>query len=272
MPHRVLNRPMSERDEYPAGVPCWVDTLQVDVQAALDFYGELFGWTFDGPGPLPGGLPGQYYLAQLGGREVAGIGTLPGGSESQAIAVWSTYVAVESVDDAVARTAAAGGTVMLGPLDAAPAGRGAVLADPTGAAICVWEAQDRAGAGRVNEPNTWLMSSLHTPDTDAAAGFYRTLFGWEPAPWGPVTVFRLPGYDGDEGQRIPQDAVAVMAPPDTTVTPNWSVNVRVEDADAAAARTVELGGSVMHGPLDMGGMRSAVLADPQGAVFVVTAS
>src|SRR4051812_28317739 len=63
----VLNRFMSERDDYPAGVPCWVDTLQADVNAALDFYGQLFGWTFEGPGPLPGGLPGQYFVAQLRG-------------------------------------------------------------------------------------------------------------------------------------------------------------------------------------------------------------
>src|SRR3954447_9754871 len=94
----VLNRPMSERDDYPAGVPCWVDTLQPDVNAALEFYGGLFGWEFDGPGPLPGGLPGQYFVAQHSGREVAGLGTMPGGSEGHAaIASWNTYVRVDSV-------------------------------------------------------------------------------------------------------------------------------------------------------------------------------
>src|SRR3954447_5698509 len=97
--HRVFNRSMSERDDYPAGVPCWVDTLQPDVGAALEFYGPLFGWEFDGPGPLPGGMPGQYFVACSGGREVAGIGTLPGGSEGTAtIAAWNTYVRVDSVE------------------------------------------------------------------------------------------------------------------------------------------------------------------------------
>ena len=93
---------MSERDAYPAGVPCWVDTLQPDVTAALKFYGELFGWEFEGPGPLPGGLPGQYFVARLRGRDVGGIGTLPGGGDGQAIASWNTYVRVQSVDETAA--------------------------------------------------------------------------------------------------------------------------------------------------------------------------
>ena len=42
---------MSERDTYPAGVPCWVTNLQHDVPAAAAFYEELFGWEMEsGPG------------------------------------------------------------------------------------------------------------------------------------------------------------------------------------------------------------------------------
>ena len=37
---------MSEREQYPAGVSCWVETLQPDPRGALDFYGALFGWEF----------------------------------------------------------------------------------------------------------------------------------------------------------------------------------------------------------------------------------
>src|SRR3954447_11845581 len=202
---------MSERDEYPAGVPCWVDTLQPDVTAALDFYSRLFGWEIAGPGPLPGGLPGQYFVAQVGGRDVAGIGTLPGGSEGQAIASWNTYVRVDSVDVTIGRVSAAGGTALLAPFDASPAGRRAVLADPAGAPICIWEPAEREGAGRVNEPNAWIMSSLHTPDTAAAASFYGELFDGRPETHGRVTLSGRPGYAGGEPQQpTPPDMVAVM--------------------------------------------------------------
>jgi hypothetical protein len=55
---------MSEREQYPAGVPPWVETLQPDPRAALDFYGTLFGSEFAGPGPMPGDPPGEYYVAR----------------------------------------------------------------------------------------------------------------------------------------------------------------------------------------------------------------
>src|SRR2546423_230768 len=38
--------PVLERDGYPPGVPCWVDTTQPDPQAAVAFYSGLFGWDF----------------------------------------------------------------------------------------------------------------------------------------------------------------------------------------------------------------------------------
>ena len=260
---------MSERDEYPTGVPCWVDTLQVDVRAALDFYGQLFGWEFDGPGPLPGGLPGQYFVAQLRGREVAGIGSLPDGG-GQAIAAWNTYVRVGSTDEVAQRAPAAGGTVLLAPFDASPAGRGAVLADPAGAAICIWEPGERPGAAVVNEPNAWTMSSLHTPDPAGAAPFYGELFAWEPEPQGPVTAWRRPGYVGEPHQS---DVVAVMAPPDPSIPPHWNVSFLVADADAFVERARELGATTLVEPVDTPtGLRAAALADPQGAAFSVSAA
>ena len=43
---------MSRRDDYEPGVPCWIDTLQPDVDASLAFYGELFGWQYDTSGQV----------------------------------------------------------------------------------------------------------------------------------------------------------------------------------------------------------------------------
>jgi predicted enzyme related to lactoylglutathione lyase len=51
---------MSDREQYPAGVPCFVDTLVPDVEAAKRFYGAVFGWEFTGPGAMPDDPPGQY--------------------------------------------------------------------------------------------------------------------------------------------------------------------------------------------------------------------
>lgn len=266
---------MSERGRYPAGVPCWVGTAQPDPKAALDFYGSILGWEFTGPGPMPGGIPGQYFVAQVNGRDVAGIGSLPdlGGAAS-----WNTYVRVDSADETVERARQEGGNLLIGPLDAPPAGRLAVLTDPAGAAICVWEANAREGAQLVNEPRTWAMSSLHVKDSQAAGPFYGSVFGWQAESVGstqaPLTLFRLPGYVGGEArQPIPRDVVAVMAPAAgslTDVPPHWNVNFQVVDADAVAERAAALGGTLVIAPFDTPGFRSAALADPQGAVFSIS--
>jgi uncharacterized protein len=46
--------------------------------------------------------------------------------------------------------------------------------------------------------------------------------------------------------------------------------VWVDDADAIAARAVQLGGKLVVPPYGAPGFREAVLADPQGAVFSVS--
>ena len=164
---------MSRRDDYPAGVPCFVDTLTADLEAAKGFYGGIFGWEFAGPGPMPGDPPGEYFVARVQGDDVAGVGTLPAQSEGAVPPAWNTHVAVDSADEAVARARAAGGSVLVEPFDAPPAGRMAVIADPARAVLTVWEAGDRTGAARVNEHSAWAMSLLTTPDPEAATGVLR---------------------------------------------------------------------------------------------------
>jgi len=256
---------MSERDTYSPGVPCWVDTLQPDLETALGFYTQVFGWDFGEPGPLATNPEQPYHVARLRGRDVAGVGALPPGGQ----AIWSTYVAVDSADAAAQRAADAGGRVLASPFDAAPAGRMAVLADPSDAAFCVWQAGARQGAQLVNEPGAWAMSVLHTDDPEAAKSFYAALFGWETEPFGDqVTLWRLPGYVGGEPEQpVPRDVVAGMAPLPPDAPPHWSVDFWIADADAAAAQAEQLGGRVIAAPQDAGPFRSTALADPHGAVF-----
>lgn len=90
---------MTTRDTHSVGVPCRVDTVQPDPRAAMDFYGPLFGWSFDDPTPMPAGLEGDYFAARLRGRLVAGIGQAPGLSRP----TWNTHVRVDDVAQAVAR-------------------------------------------------------------------------------------------------------------------------------------------------------------------------
>jgi hypothetical protein len=69
------------------------------------------------------------------------------------------------------------------------------------------------------------------------------------------------------------DVVATLNPiaDDQDGTPaHWSVTFAVSDADAAAAKAAELGGTVVVPPFDAPFVRMTVLADPQGATFVAS--
>jgi predicted enzyme related to lactoylglutathione lyase len=279
---------MPERDGYPAGVPCWVDTAQPDPEAAVRFYSGLFGWDF--VDRMPAEAPGRYYVAQLRGKDVAAVGSLSEGMPLEP--AWTSYVWVDSADDAAARAEAAGGKVLLGPLDAGDAGRMALLADTEGATFAVWQAGRNRGAQLVNEPGTWNFSELNTRDLEAARAFYGTLFGWEADTVdmggdGGFTMWRRPGYGDHLEERFPgtrermqgvgappgfEDAVAWLVPmgDEQDGPPHWSITLAVADADAAAAKAAELGGDVLVPPMDAPWVRMTVIRDPQGATFTAS--
>jgi predicted enzyme related to lactoylglutathione lyase len=276
-----------ERDGYPAGVPCWVDTEQADPAAAAAFYGGLLGWDF--VEPTPPGSPQRYFIAQLRGRDVAGIGSQPEGRPPAP--AWNTYVRVDSADAAAARARDAGGTVLTEPFDVADAGRMSALADPSGAAFRVWEPRARKGAQLVNEPGTWNFSELNTRDIEGAKAFYGALFGWEARMMDMGGgFFRMPGYGDFLEQLNPgtrarmadvgapegfEDAVAWLVPmtgdqfPDDAA-PHWSITFAVDDADAIAGRAGELGGELLVPPMDAPWVRMSVISDPAGAAFTAS--
>jgi uncharacterized protein len=53
---------MPHRDGYIPGVPCWVDASEPDPEAALDFYGGLFGWEFRDV--MPTSSESRYFIAR----------------------------------------------------------------------------------------------------------------------------------------------------------------------------------------------------------------
>jgi predicted enzyme related to lactoylglutathione lyase len=264
---------MSEPNGYQHGVPCWVDTWQPDAEAAVAFYTAIFGW--DAEETSPPGAERRHFMCTLRGKNVAGIGSpppVPGHDP-----VWGTYVWVDDVDDVVAKATEAGGTLALEPFDALDGGRMAVLADPTGGVIAVWKTDEHNGAEIVNEPSAWSMSVLHTRDVEAAKAFYAATFGWSYESFAmgeaAMNLALVPGYEGGEpGQPVTRETVAVIMDaegfPDD-VPPHWQAGFWIADTDAASEKAVELGGAVVQPPSDTPGFRSAVLADPQGAVFSI---
>jgi predicted enzyme related to lactoylglutathione lyase len=255
---------MPERTSYAEGTPSWVDLSSPDVEASSAFYGSLFGWQADAATADPE-ESGGYAIFTLRGKRVAGV--MPVMSPEQPPA-WSTYIAVDDADATVAKAKAAGGQIVVEPMDVMQAGRMAFFVDPTGAFIGIWQAGEHTGAELVNEPGCLTWNDLATRDAEAAKAFYPTVFGVEAAAWdGPsdngYTVWNVAG--STVGGLIQMDERWSAEAP-----ASWTAYFMVEDADATTAQAVELGGTALVEPFDAPDIgRIALLTDAHGAVFGV---
>jgi predicted enzyme related to lactoylglutathione lyase len=252
---------MPQRTSYQEGTPSWVDLQTTDVEAAKAFYGGLFGWKFDDQ-PMPDN--GVYSMALVGADTVAAIAPqAPMQVQMGVPPLWNTYIAVDSVDDAVAKAGGAGGTVLMPATDIPGAGRMAFVADPTGAAVGLWQASGHIGATLVNEPNTLTWNELTTSDNATALPFYRAVAGIESAPTKMGdTEYTLLKVDG-------ADVGGATSPQMDGVPNHWHVWFAVADTDVTAASAAAAGGSLLVPPMDMPIGKIATIRDPQGAAFSI---
>jgi len=237
---------MSERTSYEPGVPSWVDLSSPDTDASATFYGGLFGWELQSAGPVE--ETGGYGMFTLRGKQVAGVGPIM--QEGQPPA-WSVYVATDDADASAERAAAAGGSVLVDPMDVMDAGRMAVFAHPAAGVLGVWQ------------------SGRHTGAVDGAKVFGQAVFGWKPEDqdFGGMTytLFNVGGTGVAGAMTTPSQV------PDE-VPAFWLSYFTVEDCDAAVAKVQELGGRAFGAPHSLEGVgRFAVVADPHGATFGVIA-
>jgi len=253
---------MPVRRSYLQGTPNWIDLSTSDQGAAKEFYGELFGWTFDDQ-PMAEGV---YSMALKSAGLVGAISVLPPDLAAQnAPATWSTYLAVDDVDATLARVDAAGGKIARAPFDVTDAGRMAFIIDPTGAPLAIWQANTHIGATLVNEPGSVIWNDLRTDDVGAAASFYEAVFGLNADPQESDTMPYVSLRAGD-------DAVAGISARTDGAAPNeWQIYFAVEDTESVAAHARLLGGDVILEPIETPIGPMATLADPQGAIFNVIA-
>jgi predicted enzyme related to lactoylglutathione lyase len=250
--------------EYAPGTPCWAELSSPDTDASASFYGELMGWTATEPGPVE--ETGGYRMFEQDGRSVAGlIGRMQEGQPT----AWSTYVCVADANEAAAKVKAAGGGVVVEPMDVMDIGRMAFFADPGGAVFGVWQPKTFAGAELVGEPNSLCWNELLTRDSEGGKTFYPALFGWNagrPSFEGAPESYVVWELDGEPVGGMMQMTDEVFP---AELPPHWGVCFAVADCDATTARARELGATVTYEPMDMPIGRFSGLVDPQGASFTV---
>jgi uncharacterized protein len=254
---------MGARTGYAPGTFCWTDLTTSDQDSAKAFYGGLFGWQAQ---DMPAGEGVVYSMMMLDGSPVAAISPQPQVQRDAGVPpLWNSYVSVQSADAVAQRAGELGATVHAPPFDVFEAGRMAVMQDPQGAHVLVWQPRQHFGAALVNAPGALVWNELNTPDVNASSSFYGDLFGWEIAPFDGAGE----PYLSIKNAGANNGGVRELAMPG--VPPHWLVYFGIEDIDAGIAKVEELGGGVMAGPIDIQIAKIAVVRDPQGGTFALYA-
>jgi len=242
---------------WPAGVPGWADITVTDLGPTQRFYGGLLGWQLRVGGPETGG----YVTATVDGHVVAGIKV----ADTPRPAGWCVYLATDDVAASVARAVDAGATVVVGPTSVLDLGRLAVLADPTGAVVGLWESGTRTGWELTDAPGAFVWAEQMSTDPDTARRFYTALFGYD------QTDMSAPDftYTSLSVGGTPAAGVGGYGPGAGDVAAAWTWYVAVEDADTIAPRVAELGGQVVSGPEDTPYGRILLVRGPAGEVVAL---
>jgi predicted enzyme related to lactoylglutathione lyase len=229
----------------------WHEQVSSDPKQAQDFYTQLFGW--DAEVFKPGEI--DYTMISSGGQSHGGFGKAQEGAPPPH---WLSHVRVENVDETVEKVENAGGKLLAGPFEMGEVGRMAIIADPQGAFLGIYQPLQE---GPVPE-GVFVWDELGTTDVEGAEQFYGEVFGWTTKDMGPdfggYRIFQV-GETGIGG---------VMKLQDETFPATWIPYVGVEDADATVTKALGLGASTIVEGMDVPTVgRIAVIKDPQGAVF-----
>jgi uncharacterized protein len=240
----------------------WHELSTSDLADARAFYTDLVGWTAAGYGGDQ-----SYLQLSAGDRGIGGMMAMPADAAAAGSPLrWSVYVWAADVDDMAAGFKRDGGTVYMPPMDIPGIGRFAIVADPQGAILHLMTPLPRQPQPPVpiGTPGHFGWNELHVPDWESAFAFYAARFGWEKGDamdMGPMGTYQIFTIDGER-------AGGMMNSP--LPRPMWLSYINVADIDAAHAKILSSGGSVIHGPAEIPGGFIVQAKDRQGVMYAIT--
>jgi uncharacterized protein len=243
------------------GRPVWAELLTTDPAAAKKFYAATLGWTYQ---PFDGASMPYDMVHRPDGEAIGGITSIPPGMNYPPH--WEMYVAVDNIDDSIAKAQRLGGTSLSGVIDVPGTGRLSTMLDPQGGIFAIIQPAPRAQSPEVEAAaGDVAWRELYTTDVNAAKQFYADLFGWKETgafDMGPMGTYYIFGRAFNLGGMMNKT-------PDMAQLPTaWGLYFRVANAEGAAAKVTANGGRVLNGPMEVpGGDRIVNCLDPQGASF-----
>ncbi|WP_411700652.1 VOC family protein [Conyzicola sp.] len=244
---------------FRPGQPRWMDLISRHPDTAVEFYTSLFGWQTAAAPPEFGG----YVTFSADGKNVGGLMLNP--ADSGVDDTWTVYLEIADARATAEATKVQGGRVLeLEQLD--DMGTWLVITDPDGARVGGWQNESHTGLEVTQGPGAPVWAELHARDYAKAVQFYTTVFGWENEVLSDTDEMRYTtlgsGADAVAGIWDADDLPEIEPP-------FWDVYFGVENANEAAVRVTELGGTMLERVEDSPYGRQAHAVDPTGAKFAI---
>lgn len=235
-----------------------------DVEVAKTFYGDVLGWTF---GESSSEF-GNYTQAYKGGKAVAAVVPPMPGQDGEGQSTWCLYFASADVAATAEKIRAAGGTVLMEPMQVGDFGSMCIAQEPSGAVFGLWQAGQHEGFELEGESGSYAWAEVFTREPAKTDPFFTDVFGYGSKKMKDehvdYRVFDLGGAQPVLGRML---MTAEDFPPEI---PSYiQLYFAVDNCDKAVEAAQRLGGKKLFGPMDSPFGRFAAILDPQGATFAV---
>jgi predicted enzyme related to lactoylglutathione lyase len=118
-----------------SGEFCWNELVTGDVSKAKNFYSNMFGWQYQENQMQDM----TYTMITAGDKMIGGVLSIPKGQEGMIPPHWMGYIQVKNLDESVTKAQSLGATVIKPQTTAGEFGKFAIIQDPTGAYVSLWE-------------------------------------------------------------------------------------------------------------------------------------
>jgi predicted enzyme related to lactoylglutathione lyase len=245
----------------PTGRFVWFEYISKDPKKAQAFFGETFNWKTQNM-PATGGASSDYTLIAVDGDSIGGYPPFMEGMPANAH--WISHLQVADAHAIAAKVKSSGGKVLKDPVKMGDMGTWAVVADPLGGALALWQPGKVEGTGDFKGKNgTWCWNELMTENPEKSVAFYKAIGGFEveAQDMGPMGTYHVLKSDG-------KPRAGIMKTPKPGIPQSWLPYVQVASADQTADKAKRNGATVMQPPTDIPNVgRFAVFTDPLGAAL-----
>jgi len=247
-------------DQRNTGRFVWAELLTRDVGAAAEFYGKVFGWTFETYGPADDLK--TYTVVLSGGTPIGGMvyASPKDDGKKKRGARWVGLMSVPDVQAAATLVEKDGGKVLMPPRTLGERGTVALFLDPEGGLFGAINSATGDPEDYLADDNQWLWIELMANDPAKMAEFYKGIGAYDVvdgAATGESSGFRLKsgGYA----------RAGIQAKLDQKYPTTWVPYLRVKSVADTVASATAAGAKIVMQPARMHGTTMAIIVDPTGA-------